>query len=98
MTSEHRTTETCNCQTVSDDYSDHMQSCPVWVAGKRARLARQKVRLTVLVAQFCDAAHVPGATTETIARTFDLPDEISRYILSNRGQWSTVTLAMDIQP
>lgn len=34
----------CTCQTVSDEYSDHRPSCPIYIAGRTARLARMEVQ------------------------------------------------------
>lgn len=44
-TTRQPTSNLCNCQTVSDDYSDHMQSCPVWLTGCANRLDRENYRL-----------------------------------------------------
>jgi len=50
----------CNCKTVSDDYSDHQcNSCPVWFAGREARIAREEKESGLLRCPFC------GNTPET---------------------------------
>jgi hypothetical protein len=38
---EHIPSTECNCQTVSDDYSDHRQSCPLWITGRKASLPKR---------------------------------------------------------
>lgn len=38
----------CTCQTVSEEYSDHRHQCPVYIAGRAARLANASSRLNKL--------------------------------------------------
>ena len=56
---------------------------------------KERIRLTVVVSEFGAAANI-GGDVERTARTFDLSDEIADYIRSNRGQWSTVSLAIEV--
>ena len=56
---------------------------------------KERIRLTVVVSEFGAAANV-GGDVERTARTFDLSDEIADYIRSNRGQWSAVSLALEV--
>jgi hypothetical protein len=56
-----------------------------------------RIRLAVSVSEFGAAVNVGGGI-ETTVRTFDLPDEVADYIRSKRGQWSTVSLAIDVTP
>lgn len=57
----------------------------------------RQLRLTVITSEFGAAANVGGGI-ETHTRTFDLPAEITDYIRSQRGQWATVTLAVEREP
>lgn len=57
---------------------------------------QKKIRLAVIVADFGHAAHIPGAHVETTVKAFDLAPEIVQYIAKNQGQWSTISLALEM--
>lgn len=57
---------------------------------------KKNIRLAVVVADFGDAAHVPGAHVQTTVKSFDLPREIVEYIAKSQGKWTTVSLALEI--
>lgn len=62
---------------------------------KEAVSAEKKVKLAVVVVDFADAAHVPGAHVQTTVKSFDLPMEIVKYIANNQKQFTTVSLALE---
>ena len=62
----------------------------------RSLTKQKKIRLAVVVANFGDAAHVPGAQVQTTVKSFDLAPEVVAYIAKNQGQWSTVSLALEV--
>lgn len=51
------------------------------------------MKLAVIVTDFGAAVNVGGGT-ETKVKVFDLPEDVSAYITSKQGQWSTVTLGL----
>lgn len=60
------------------------------------RTAEKQLRLAVIVTEFGAAANV-GGNPETTVRLFDLPQDIADYINANRGQWSSVQLAIEVK-
>lgn len=52
------------------------------------------MKLHVIVSDYGAAANV-GGNVEITAKLFDLPEEISEYIRSRQGRWTSVTLAFE---
>lgn len=52
------------------------------------------MKLHVIVSDFGAAVHM-GAHTDIFAKSFDLPDEIADYIRKKKGDFSTVSLALE---
>lgn len=59
------------------------------------RSTKKGVRLCVIASDFGAAVNIGGGI-ETHVRTFDLPREVIDHILSVRGQWTSVSLGMEI--
>lgn len=59
-------------------------------------MTKEWIRLAVVVSEFGAAANVGGEVERTV-KVFDLPPEIEEYIANSRGQWSTVSLAIEVQ-
>jgi hypothetical protein len=80
--------ESCNCGTVSSDYSDHGLQCPTYIAGKAARIARTSKTISEcadkeLEKRLEDAAWMYPEVTELIKRYNNKKiecDEISKKL------------------
>lgn len=59
------------------------------------RSEKQCAKLVVVTSDAGMAVNI-GGPVATHARTFDLPPEISNYILSQRSTYTSVTFALDI--
>lgn len=54
------------------------------------------VKLVVVTSDFGAAANVGGGV-QTTAKSFPLPDEIASHLLGQLGQWTTVSLAFEVE-
>lgn len=54
----------CTCQTVSNEYSDHRHECPIYVAGRSARIAAKREMLSYALAK-----QVPDISTHATFET-----------------------------
>lgn len=90
--------DSCTCQTVSDEYSDHRFECPVYVAGKAARIARtagtkrqQTSKSRVYVSQ--GFLYGDGAVRNATVAEQTLGDEIVRLTRELEVQNGVVDMA-----
>lgn len=54
------------------------------------------MKLVVIVSDFGAAANI-GGCVETKAKVFDLPEEIADYIRKCHTEWTSVSLAFEIE-